>query len=131
MATVRQKRLAQAIVENMARPEPKNKKELLVSVGYTPTTADVKQREMFDRKGVKDELAALGFTEENAMKVVSEILLKEEAQDKDRLKAAEQIFKVHGTYAPEKSINMNYNLSEEHKARAKNAIKQLFSGGDT
>ena len=36
MATIRQKKLAKAVVENIQAVKPLNKQELVASVGYTP-----------------------------------------------------------------------------------------------
>lgn len=102
MATERQKKLAKAIVENSRAAKPLNKQELVVSSGYGIITADRHSKEIMEQKGVQKELAVLGFTEENAMKVVQEIMLDARADKPSRLKASDMVFKVHGTYAPEK-----------------------------
>lgn len=125
MSTVRQKRLAKAIIDNTAREKPLNKKELVVSVGYSPVTADVKAGEIMEQKGVRQALDDYGFNEDNAKQVVAEILLKKEAQDKDRLKAADMVFEVQGSKAPQRHINYNANVSIEHKERANNALGHL------
>lgn len=104
MATLLQKKLAKAIVKNAKSDKPLNKKQLLVSVGYSPNTADVNQKNIIEQKGVKEELEILGFTEHAAMKVVDEIMHNKNVDPSARLKATDQVFKVRGTYAPEKSI---------------------------
>lgn len=53
-------------------------------------------------KGVIEALATYGFTEENAKAVVSQIMTDEDTEGHVRLKAADMMFKVAGSYAPEK-----------------------------
>lgn len=117
MSTDLQKKLAKELVNNLKSKKPKNKKDLLVSVGYDITTAETKPGEIIGQKGVQEELELLGFTEINAKKVVSKLMLDESQEGNVRLKAADMTFKVHGSYAPEKSItlnaNANYNLTED------------------
>ena len=66
MSTLLQEELAGAFVKNKSLPvyKRKNKKELLVSVGYSKTVAAKKPQEILDQKGVKDALAKYGLTEE-------------------------------------------------------------------
>lgn len=104
MATLRQKKLAEAIVENAKTGNKKNKKDLLVSVGYATSVAEVKPQEILEQKGVREELAKLGFTTENAKAVVAEILLDKRYKAADRLNAAGKVFEVQGDYAPEKHL---------------------------
>ncbi len=109
MATDLQRDLAEAIVLNVRKPRKarKNKTELLESIGYSKKTASHEQRIIIEGKGVQEELKKLGFDSDNAKRVVGEILNRDKAKDSDRLKAAEQVFKVNSDYAPEKSINLN------------------------
>ena len=102
MATLRQKKLAEGIIENAKKGTKLNKKDLLVSVGYAINTAEVKATEIIEQKGVQEELESLGFDFESAKKVVTSILKK--GKEENRLKAAQEIFKVTGAYAPEKHI---------------------------
>lgn len=104
MATIMQEKLAENIVKNAKARKPKNKKELLVSAGYSEITAQANPGFILEQKGVKEALEQLGFHSDNAKRVVAEILNKKKAQDKDRLKAADMIFDVHGDKAPEKHI---------------------------
>lgn len=110
MSTNLQKNLAREIVNNSKRKKPLNKKELVISSGYGAVTADRHAPEVIEQKGVQEELEILGFTIENAKKVVSEILLDENNDPNARLKAADQVFKVHGAYAPVKTVNANVAL---------------------
>lgn len=120
MGTIRQQKLAQAIVKNIHAEEPLNKGELLESVGYAKSVAEAKPTEILEQKGVKEELIKVGFDPETAKSVVGEIVLAGE-NDNVKLKAADIIFKVHGTYAPEKSVNLNVEVE------ASSEIKRLTS----
>lgn len=101
MATEKQKRLAKAIVENATREKPLNKKELLVSSGYSESSAESVPSRLIEQEGVQEELTIMGFSVENAKSVVAQILDGEDEMSKDRLKAADMVFKVHGSYVPE------------------------------
>lgn len=112
MATLLQKNLAKNIVENAKAKKPKNKEQLVISSGYAVKTAEGHAPDIMEQKGVKEELKALGFDPENAKRKVGRILDSDKSQDKDVLKAADMVFKVHGTYAPEKSIVGTFALRE-------------------
>lgn len=128
MATIRQKRLANAIVQNSKKENPLNKKELLVSVGYAPSTADVNQNGIMQQIGVKEELAVLGFDEKSAMKVVQQIMNNEDVDPSARLKATDQVFKVQGTYAPEKQAIVHaFILPDDEKSRIDNILEDNAS----
>ncbi len=70
MATDLQEDLAEAIVKNKSLPKykRKNKKELLVSIGYAKTTADKEAKAILESKGVQNEiekyLSKTGLTKE-------------------------------------------------------------------
>lgn len=120
MSTRLQKRLAEEIVKDVKNKRPRTRKSLLSSVGYAISTAEVKGYEIIGSKGVRDSLNELGFSEEGAKKVVAEILYSNEAKHHDRLDAADKVFKVHGSYAPDKHLNVNLEveISPEIKALA-------------
>lgn len=103
MATARQRKLAQAIVKNATQAKPDNLGVLLASVGYSTKVAKAKPTEIIESPGVQQELSSLGFTEENAKAITASIMLGEKSEDRDKLKAADMVFKVHGTYVPEQS----------------------------
>lgn len=75
-----------------------NKKELLVSSGYSEITAAASSKDILEQKGVQEELAVLGFDVVTAKEVTSGIMTDETNEPKDRLKAAEMVFKVHGSF---------------------------------
>jgi len=126
MATERQTQLAKAIIKNSRRKKPLNKKELLVSVGYDETTAEKRAGDVIEAKGVQEVLEDYGFNEDEAKKVVAEIMKNPDADASARLKATDQVFKVHGTYAPEKSLVATVHLTDEHKKKGKSAVKRFL-----
>lgn len=111
MSTIRQQKLAKAVVSNVLADEPLNKQELVASVGYSPIVADKKATEILESKGTQYELKRLGFSEEGAKSVVEEILYDKYADQAVRLRAASEVFKVFGTYAAEKSFNLTATAS--------------------
>ncbi len=66
MATVRQEELAAAIVRNKSLPhyKRKNKKELLVSAGYSEITATASPQKIIEQKGVQETLSRTGLTKD-------------------------------------------------------------------
>lgn len=100
MATQKQKKVARLIIKNASLDKPLNGGEILEKVRYGKISKQPSR--VLESQGVKEELEILGFTEANAKTVVASILLNEEADNSSRLKAADQVFKVQGSYAPEK-----------------------------
>lgn len=107
MPTERQERLADAIIANTKAKKPKTKGELLEASGYSVSSSEASPGVIIEQKGVQEALAARGFTLDKAKEVVAEIMTNPDAKHKDRLTAADMTIKVHGGYAPEKSINVN------------------------
>ncbi len=133
MATLRQQKLAREIIKNASRETPLNKKELVVSSGYSEITAESSAHIILEQKGVQEELSALGFTEENAKAVTAQILLNPNERAGDRLKAAEMTFKVHGSFQPDESndkvrtVNIFNNPTFEASTLAyEETLKQLL-----
>ena len=86
---------------NAAKAKPSTAQELLVSSGYSLSTATSVPGKIIEQPGVQEELNSLGFNEDNAKAVVAKILLSEKAENRDRLKASELVFKVHGSFQPD------------------------------
>lgn len=99
--TPKQKKLAEAIVENAAQEVPKTYGQVIRDSGYSDSRA-LKPSELIDSPGVQAELDLLGFNEQKAKEVVGEILGDTGQQAKDRLKAAEMVFKVQGSFKDER-----------------------------
>jgi len=113
MPTLKQKRLAQNIIEAAQKGETPPLKVLVANSGYGRTMQKAHPGETISRKGTKKALEEFGFSEEIAKKVVGDILTNEKTKAKDRLTAADMTFKVHGTYAAEKRINLNIDVEIE------------------
>lgn len=94
------------------RPDIKNQGQIVVEAGYSPAT-EVIPGKLLNTIGVEQALADNGFSPETAKNVVKSILSNEEAMHKDRLKAADMVFKVHGTYAAEKTIALNVDVQSD------------------
>lgn len=98
MATTKQKRVAKLIVENVSKSKPLTDIEILKRSNYSTTTAETKSTYVIQSEGVQEALRDFGFSEDNAKKVVSEIMLDSKKDPNARLKATDQVFKVHGSY---------------------------------
>jgi len=107
MSTELQKNLARQIVKNLKREKPQNKRELLVSSGYALKSAMSVPQKIIEQIGVVEALNELGFSEQGAKSVVQEIMYNPETDPNARLKATDQVFKVEGSYAPEKTSALN------------------------
>lgn len=109
MSTVMQKRVARKLVKAVESDEDITAQEIVLSAGYSPARAR-KPGEVINTQGVKEELVSLGFSVDKAKEVVG-VLMGDEAQPGIvRLKAADMVFKVDGTYAAEKHANLNVNV---------------------
>ncbi len=99
-------------------------------MGYTEKSADKKATEIIGSKGVKEELKALGFDVETAQKVVGSILQDEKKAPKDRLRAADMVFKVHGKYVPDGSVTNNVMIVTDEQLRTL-AERAIARGGNS
>lgn len=125
MPTVKQRKLAKVIAENAKLDKPLNRGEMLSKVGYSKKVAKHKPSQIIQADGVKEALEELGFTEENAMKVVSEIMLNPKIKPEARLKATDQVFKVQGSYVADREqgnktliVNITSESAERFKLNA-------------
>ena len=103
----------QALAEVIQRGEASTATEALRMVGYSETVAVHKPGEVVNSRGVKMALAELGMSEENAAKVVNEIMHDKSAPPSARLTASDMTFKVHGTYAPVKTETVSLEIDLE------------------
>lgn len=104
MVTLRQKRVAKKLIENIKLDKPKTGGEIVASSGYGVSMKKNPQV-IINSEGVKEALIEYGFSEERAKIVVGSIL--EKGKEENRIRAADMIFKTHGTYAPERRLNIN------------------------
>ena len=109
MSTLMQKRIARRIPQIMAGGKRITGGELVKSAGYS-IHKQKKPGVVLRSPGVQEELGRLGFTEEKARDVVGQILADEHLKPEPRLKAAEMVFKVEGSFAPEKRVNVNIDV---------------------
>lgn len=126
MATLKQKTVARLIIENATLDNPLNDGEIVEKSRYSKSMK-IKPSLVIKSKGVQEELKVLGFDETSAKEVVSEIMLNRKVKPEARLKATDQVFKVVGAYAPEKSVNLNISIPNEARIKSKEAIKQLLN----
>ena len=118
-----QEKLAKAIVSEDPNARPKTAGELLDSVGYAKTTQKKRPGDILRRKGVRDELKILGFSEVEVDSVVSQILHNKEVEPATRLNAADKVYKRLGSYSPEKHISLNLNIDAEAREKSRKAIR--------
>lgn len=116
MPTIKQRRVAKGLIDNLAAKKPSTQKEIIEAAGYSPKTASNAATQIMQNEGVKESLISFGFNEERAKEVVAEILVAGE-NDTVKLKAAEMIFKVHGTFAAEKHVNLNITTEPSDKIK--------------
>lgn len=112
MSTTKQKRVAKLIIENQTLDKPLTGGQMLEKVSYSVGLQKQPSR-ILESDGVKEALNDYGFSEDNAKKVVASILNDEGRDPNARLKAADMTFKVHGTYAAEKSTTLNVNVDAQ------------------
>ncbi len=108
MATIRQKKLASVIVENAALDAPLNAGEIVEKSRYSKSMV-IKPGQVLNSEGVREELNNLGFNVEGAKNVVSEIMYNPKVDPNARLRATDQVFKVHGEYSDEKGGDRTLN----------------------
>ena len=109
--TPRQRRAARimADVAMGLRPDIKSQGQIVVEAGYS-RVIEKSPHDVLNTTGVETALADNGFSAETAKNVVKQILEDSKAMHKDRLKAADMVFKVHGTYAAEKHVSLNVEI---------------------
>ncbi len=100
MSTTKQKRVAKLIIENSTLDKPLNAGEIVEKSRYSQSMV-IKPGVVINSDGVKEALNDYGFSEDNAKKVVSEIMLDKKQKADSRLRATDQVFKVHKSYGSE------------------------------
>lgn len=114
--TPRQRKAAKIIydIATGQRTDIQNTGDIVIEAGYAATIKDTPHK-VLENTGVQMALDELGFNELTAKNVVKQILTSNDAQDKDRLKAADMVFKVHGTYAAEKNVSLNIDATVDNE----------------
>lgn len=101
MPTQRQKKVAELIIQNATLDKPLNGREMLAKVSYSKGI-QIQPSRILESPGVIEALEIAGFNPNAAKSVVAEIMHDINNEPNSRLKAADQVFKVHGSYAAEK-----------------------------
>lgn len=106
--TVRQRRTARIIAEiaQGKHKDIKNNADIIKKAGYGSGLTTQPKR-VLNSVGTTLALAELGFSSDTAKKVVAKILENDDAEDRDRLRAADIVFKVTGDYASDKIAKEN------------------------
>jgi hypothetical protein len=114
--TPRQRKAAKIIydIATGERTDIHNTGDIVIEAGYAATIKDTPHK-VLDNTGVQMALDELGFNELAAKNVVQSILNSKEEASKDRLKAADMVFKVHGTYAAEKHVSLNIDTTVDNE----------------
>lgn len=86
---------------------------MVEAVGYSRTTARAWPGRTIEQKGTQEALAERGFTEANFKGVVTRCIEANDSTWADKLKAGDMGFKVLGSYAAEKVINLNMEHTPE------------------
>lgn len=100
MATPKQQKVARVIIENLTGGVEMSGGDIVESSGYGKSMRLFPGR-ILESVGVREELKKLGFSIEAADAVIWEMLHKGEKED-TKVKAAQEIYKRMGGYAPEK-----------------------------
>lgn len=107
MPSLRQRKVAKVIIDSVKKGETPTGIEILKRSNYSKSTSETKSTYVIQSEGVQQALTEAGFSEDGAKKVVQEIMYNPKVDASARLKATDQVFKVHGSYAPEKTVNVN------------------------
>lgn len=107
--TQKQRKVAKLLIQNSTLDKPLNGGEIVEKSGYGESMKLYPAR-IIDTPGVDKALEEYGFTADGAKAVVQEIMYNPKADANARLKATDQVFKVEGSYAPEKSVALKLNV---------------------
>lgn len=130
--TEKQRRVAEKLIENTQVDNPKTGGEIVEDSGYGPSMSK-NCHVVLNSEGVQMALEEYGFSEDRAKMVVADVMNGEKSTEMGKLKAADMVFKTFGTYAPDKSVNLNVEqqmmsdddiqrLAKEINNQQKNAI---------
>lgn len=119
MPTLKQKQLAEAIVANKKLPKDKrkNKKDLVVSGGYSEVTASNKAGEILESKGVKEALREFGLTEELITKALVDDIQNKPRKRERELKLGAEILGMTEPDSGRKTQNNFFIFNDERAAK--------------
>ena len=108
--------LTKKLAQEVAYGDSTSFRQALEKVGYAKTYVNHKGNQIKNSPALLKELEAIGFTEEAAKARVAGIMnspiVYEMVTPDNQLRAADMAFKVFGTYAPEKNVNISASLSD-------------------
>lgn len=113
MPTIKQKKVAQKIKDNLILDNPQSGGDIVESSGYGSSMRLYPGR-ILKSKGVKEELKELGFSVEAADQVIWQLMHKGRKEE-TKLNAAREIYKRMGAYEDTKqgaSKTLVINISE-------------------
>lgn len=99
-------------------------REAALKVGYAKTYINHHANKIKNSQALQQELARIGFTEEAAKEKLSSIMnsptVSEMITPENQLRAIDMAFKVFGTYAPDRHVEVKATLAEIIEAARKN-----------
>ena len=99
---IQRQRLVQNIINNQKTQRYKNLVELMVASGFSRSYANSDGYLIIKDPQIQKQLVKFGFNELTAKAIVTEIAFC--GEEGNRLRAAQEMFKVHGSYAPEQHV---------------------------
>ena len=126
--TLRQKKVARRLMEAIENGETISKGQLLKDTGYSVSSQNQPKR-ILEADGVLEELEEAGFSETKAKSVLAGILnaptIFEMVTPENQIKAAQEVFKVRGSYAATKTFSESRNLNVEVNAKGNEELQKL------
>lgn len=130
--TIRQRKAAQLIVDTArGKTGILTDAEIVRAAGYSQTVEQVPHK-VLSNSGVLEALDDLGFNEETAKKVIAKILNSDESKDENKIRAADLVFKVKGSYVADQNTKENnanpiiYAKIEQHITVFENQLKSAL-----
>ena len=130
--TIRQRKAAQLIVDTArGKTGLLTDAEIVRAAGYKQSIEDAPAK-VLGNPGVLEALDDLGFNEDTAKKVIAKILNSNESKDENKIRAADLVFKVKGSYAADPNIKENnanpiiYAKIEQHIYNFESELKKAL-----
>lgn len=117
-------------------PDIEHGADIMRKAGFG-TGLQLQPNRVLESVGTRLALEEEGFTTENAKNVVQKILNSEESEDRDRLKAADMVFKVTGAYASDQIAkeavqnNVIFAKIEQHIYNFESELKKALGYENT
>lgn len=130
--TPRQRKVAKLVVDSaLGKINATSHKEIVAAAGYGKGIQNTPLRVM-NSDGVNEALNDLGFNEETAKKVIAKILNSDESKDENKIRAADLVFKVKGSYVADQNVKENnanpiiYAKIEQHIYNFESELKKAL-----